>query len=79
MITWLLKDQSWIAIFRSSTRKDKEQSWFNDTEMSLWLKKLHALFINDDYITILSVSTDENNSVSFVTTLKLCKWHNALF
>jgi len=79
MITWLLKDQSWIAIFRSSTRKDKEQSWFNDTEMSLWLKKLHALFIDDDYITISSVSTDENNSVSFVTTLKLCKWHNALF
>jgi len=79
MITWLLKNQSWIAIFRSSTRKDKEQSWFNDTEMSLWLKKLHALFINDDYITISSVSIDENNSISFVTTSKLCKWHNALF
>ncbi len=73
MITWLLKDQSQITIFKSSTRKDKEQSWFNDTKTSLWLKKLRALFINDDYIIISSVSIDENNSASFVTTSKLCK------
>ncbi len=79
MITQLLKDQSWIAIFRSLTRKDKKQFWFNDTKMNLWSKKLRALFIDDDYIMISSVSTDENNSVSFVTTLKLCKWYNALF
>lgn len=79
MITQLLKDQSRIVIFRSSTRKDKEQSWFNNTKTSLWLKKLRTLFIDNDYITILSVSTDENNSVSFVTTSKLHKWYNALF
>ena len=47
--------------------------------MSLWLKKLRILFIDDDYIMISFNFTNKNNLISFITTLKLCKWHNALF